>query len=466
MDYAVVDIETTGSHAGFGKITEIAIIIYDGRKITDRYITLINPEVAIPHWISSLTGITNEMVEEAPRFYEVARKIYQMLEDKIFVAHNVNFDYNFIREEFRSLGSDINLKKLCTVRLSRKIFPGLPSYSLGNLCKSLNVRINDRHRAFGDAEATAKILGMLIRSDEKGYLTKFLKKSSPETYLPPNLPREQYDGLPESAGVYYFFDNNGKVIYVGKANNIKSRIKGHFSPGSETNRKPRMMEEIHGISYELCGNELVSLLFEANEIKRLWPVYNRAHKWVVLNYGVYAYEDRQGYKRFSISRTKKDEQPLIAFKSHEEARNFMLRMTSQFNLCPKFTGLQNGAGACFDHRIKQCKGACAGKERPGSYNRRVRKFLGTLETSNISLMVLGNGREQGESSVVWIENGTYKGFGFFNDSEQGSDPEELKKYIKKYPDNRDIQRILNAYLRNNKQYKIIPLNKFQSSLFG
>ena len=227
--YAVVDIETTGSFTGRHKITEIAIYIFDGQKIIDEYQTLVNPESSIPPYISSMTGITNKMVEDAPKFYEVAKDILLKLEGHIFVAHNVNFDYNFIRQEFKSLGGDFQSKKLCTVRLARKIIPGLPSYSLGNLAKHLGIEINGRHRAFGDAKATVKVLQHLLDNDTKDHVEKALKRNSFEATLPPNLTKDQFLKLPEETGVYYFYDHKGKVIYVGKAKNIKSRIKSHFS---------------------------------------------------------------------------------------------------------------------------------------------------------------------------------------------------------------------------------------------
>jgi DNA polymerase III subunit epsilon len=174
--YAIVDIETTGNYILRSRITEIAIYNYDGEKVTDTFHTLINPESSIPPYISSLTGITNQMVEKAPKFYEVAKTVYQLLDKRIFVAHNVNFDYNFIRQEFKSLGGDFQARKLCTVRLARKIMPGLPSYGLGNLAKHLNIEINSRHRAFGDAEATVKIFEVLKESDKEGCIQQSLKK--------------------------------------------------------------------------------------------------------------------------------------------------------------------------------------------------------------------------------------------------------------------------------------------------
>jgi DNA polymerase-3 subunit epsilon len=465
MEYAVVDIETTGSYTGSDKITEIAILIHNGKKVIDRFQTLINPESYIPAWITSLTGISNEMVANAPRFFEVAKDIYQKLDGRVFVAHNVNFDYNFIRQEFKSLGGDFNSKKLCTVRLSRKIFPGFPSYSLGNLCKQLGIKINDRHRAFGDAEATAKVLSLLIKNDAGGQIENALKRSSGDAFLPPNLPKEVFDSLPENPGVYYFNDSKGNVIYVGKANNIKSRVKGHFTPGSDTTQKRRMIDEIHRITYELCGNELVALLFEANEIKRLWPVFNRQQKKTGLNYGIFQYEDKLGYQRFAISRILKDAQPLVSFRSMIEAREFLHRKSSEFSLCPKLCGLQTSTGACFDYGIRQCDGACIGKEKPNSYNKKVMAAMQALSTSDQSVAIIGKGRNDNESTVVWIEHGIYKGFGFFDNDINANDLLSLKSCVKSYPDNQDIQRILRIYLQRDRQYKIIPLNETQIDIF-
>jgi DNA polymerase III subunit epsilon len=455
--YAIVDIETTGNYTVRSRITEIAIYVYDGDKITETFHSLINPESNIPPYISSLTGITNSMVENAPKFYEVAKTVYQLLDNRIFVAHNVNFDYNFIRQEFKSLGGNFQARKLCTVRLARKILPGLPSYGLGNLAKHLNITINSRHRAFGDAEATVKIFRILKDSDREGCIEQCLKKGSNEATLPPNLPREEFEKLPEEPGVYYFFDSRGKVIYVGKAINIKKRIRGHFTPGSETIRKQNMFREIHGVSYELCGNELVSLLFENHEIRRLWPLYNQAQKRISWNYGIYLYEDQRGYLRFSISRTNKHEVPVSFFKSLNEARSFLRNKTEEFELCPKLTGLQISPGSCFDYRIRKCSGACIGEEKVSSYNKRVKKALQSLSQENLTAAIVGQGRNHEESSVVWIEQGKYIGFGFFDRSMEVLHSSQLKEFIKFFPDNQDIQRILHSYLRNGKDYRILAV---------
>src|SRR6218665_2782554 len=185
--YAVVDIETTGGYAENHRVTEIAIYHHDVLRITDSFHTLLNPGRSVPQFITGLTGITTEMVREAPAFEEMSDEIYGWLKDRVFVAHNAHFDYSFIKKEFEEVGIAWAPRKLCTVRLSRKIIPGLHSYSLGRLAESLGIRITDRHRAGGDAQATAQILDVLIRKDLEGVIDKALKRNSGETILPPNL---------------------------------------------------------------------------------------------------------------------------------------------------------------------------------------------------------------------------------------------------------------------------------------
>jgi DNA polymerase-3 subunit epsilon len=204
LNYTVVDIETTGNGYKGQKITEISIFVFDGKKVLDEYTTLVNPEQNIPAFITNLTGITNAMVRNAPKFYEVAKKIEEITKDTIFVAHNVNFDYNIIQAEFKSLGFDFKRKKLCTVRLTRKIVPGLKSYSLGNICVDENIPINGRHRAKGDAEATTELFRRLIERDDNFIINSFLNPRSRQATLPPLLEKIVVDNLPEKHGVYYF----------------------------------------------------------------------------------------------------------------------------------------------------------------------------------------------------------------------------------------------------------------------
>jgi DNA polymerase-3 subunit epsilon len=235
--YAVVDIETTGGSARLERITEIAVYIHDGKEIVNEYSTLVNPERNIPYFITSLTGITNEMVEDAPKFYEVAKKIVEITEDNIFVAHNARFDYSFIRQEFSMLGYNFRRRLLDTVSLSRKLLPGHKSYSLGNLCNDLGIKINDRHRASGDALATVRLLELLLEKDRELNQCSLVRNSK-ASKLHPALDINKINDLPEEPGVYYFHNESGDVIYVGKSRNILERVNSHLS----TNTSSREME--------------------------------------------------------------------------------------------------------------------------------------------------------------------------------------------------------------------------------
>ena len=219
--YSIIDIETTGGNAPYHRITEIAIIIHDGKKVIDKFSTLINPERSIPWNITRLTGISDTMVQNAPRFCDVAKKIVELTEGNIFVAHNVSFDYNFIRSEFNQLGFDFNRNQLCTVRLSRALIPGKPSYSLGNLCDSLGIKVNDRHRATGDALATSKLFEMLYEINKEYIESRILPSRFAFSGLNAKLNREKLDSLPESTGIYFLHNEEGRLIYIGKSKSIR-----------------------------------------------------------------------------------------------------------------------------------------------------------------------------------------------------------------------------------------------------
>ena len=272
--YTIIDVETTGQG---NKITEISIFKYDGAQIIDEFTSLVNPETYIPDYITALTGIDNVMVANAPTFSEIAKDILAITEETIFVAHSVNFDYNVIRNEFKDIGIDFRRKKLCTVRLSRKLIPGHKSYSLGKICNALDIDINGRHRARGDAEATVILFEKLLNTeDSETVFNDFLKKSSKEATLPPHLPSSVFNDIPNEAGIYYFKNKKGKVIYVGKAKDLKKRVLGHFY--NKTEKELNLCRETADIDFELSGSELIALLMEDAAIKHHFPEYNQVLK--------------------------------------------------------------------------------------------------------------------------------------------------------------------------------------------
>ena len=442
MRYAIVDIETTGSYQRQHAITEIAILIHDGKKIVDSFETLINPETSIAPFVSRMTGITNQMLNNAPKFHEVAKQIWTMTDDAVFVAHSVNFDFSFIREEFKSLGADYKRKKLCTVRLSRKIFPGYSSYSLGNICGHLGIDISNRHRAMGDAAATAYLFDLCLQYDKEDVIKKSLNKNSREALLPPHLPKEVFETLPEKTGVYYFHDEHGKIIYVGKAIDIKSRIYSHLT-GKGSAKLP-FLTAIANITYTLCGTELIALLLESHEIKRLFPLYNQAQKFNRGNYVLVDYFDMEGIHHLMYAKTHPSLQPLSTFKSFEAAREFMSSFTSTYNLCPKYCGIRTCNGPCFDYQLKKCSGVCAGVEDVDEYNDRVSIAIQSLSKNLATKMIVDEGRTWNEKSVVLIENGIYKGFGYFDSGVKINTIEEARNIIQPYKHNADVQRILNV----------------------
>lgn len=445
--YAIIDIETTGGSALTEKITEIAIYKHDGTAVVDEYQTLVNPEKPIPPFITRLTGISDEMVSRAPKFYEVARKIVEFTEGCTFVAHNSAFDYQFVRQEFLRLGYRYKRPNLCTVKLSRKLIPGLPSYSLGNLCQSLNITIKDRHRAAGDALATVKLFEKLLSVDENlcGISTDGLH---------PDLDRGVFVNLPSAAGVYYFYSEKGVPIYVGKSKDIASRVHTHFS-SSKTDKALQMRESVAKIGYCETGSELVALLKESAEIKNLKPVYNRLQRRTLYRYGLYLFENQAGYHCLQVSKLNKSSKPITVYTSYEEASAQIRRLAGMNRLCQKLCGIYHNHGACFHYGINMCNGACIGEEAPENYNIRVKQALSVYAHAGENMIIIDKGRNEDEHSAVLIEKGIYKGFGWYNPAETGDEPENIKKYIEPQSDNRDVLQIINSYLNHARGIKIL-----------
>lgn len=448
--YAVIDIETTGGKAHENRIIEIAVAVHNGDYIVDYFESLVNPGIPIPRFISAFTGITNEMVEAAPDFSDIADRIDRMTQDCVFVAHNVNFDYSFVQQEYKSIGKKFERKRICTIRLSRKVFPNLPSYSLGNLCKNLNIQSDAFHRAGDDTRATVKLLELILKNDKENVVRDMIRKSSGEALLPPNLNRDDYDNLPSSPGVYYFLDKKKRVIYVGKANNIRSRVKSHFGARSTTRKKGDLINEIHRVKFRLCGNDLVAFLLEASEINRLWPKYNAAIKGPRISFGVFSYHDRYGYQRLAVQKVQRMTKPLIEFRSIPEARLFLEEKSKEYSLCLKLCNLQSSHGPCNHVETQLCKGACETTEPANSYNERVLKAVQSFGDNKPSFVIFGNGRNEEESSYVMVENGNYLGFGFINNHQSRTifEPELLKGFLERHPHTHHAESILAYFIEN------------------
>tara|TARA_R110000764_G_scaffold74800_3_gene151457 strand:+ start:122 stop:1486 length:1365 start_codon:yes stop_codon:yes gene_type:complete len=446
--YTIIDIETTGNGVKGNRITEISIFKYDGHEVIDEFTSLVNPQCPIPAFITGLTGIDNDMVRNAPLLEEIIPQINAITADTIFVAHSVNFDYNVIKNEFKLLGHDFSRKKLCTVRLSRKLLPGYNSYSLGKLTAALGIPLTDRHRARGDAHATVLLFHKLLRAENSEKVFKlFLNSKSQEATLPPGLPKEEYLKLPTTPGVYYFKDQKGKIIYVGKAKNIKKRVLGHFY--DKKTKEITLCAETTSLDFEETGNELIALLKESAEIKHHYPKYNSAQKRSIQQYGIFSYEDRNGIIHLAFNKIKMTPNPLAICYSPTEARQYLETLCSTFELCPKYCHLQENVAVCSHYKIKQCIGICSDLQMINEYNDRVKDALTSLKEVQTDVFIKIKGRTADENAFVFIQENNYSGYGFVPKETPIQQPKDLETFIVRQKNTLETQRIIESYLRQN-----------------
>ena len=457
MLYAIIDIETTGGAAARERITEIAVVLHDGVNIIETFETLINPERSIPQYITQITGISDVMVVNAPKFYEIAKKLVQITEGAVFVAHNVRFDYGFVQEEFRRLGYTYVRKQLCTVKLSRAAFPGLQSYALGNLIKHFNIKVKDRHRALADALATTDIFEKILSKEENHVkTTDLINKGIKQNALPEGIDLQKLHELPETCGVYYLYDKNAEVVYVGKSINIQKRVFEHFKDKTPKGDK---LQGIWDISYEETGSELVALLLEDFEIKKLKPSINKAQRKTYFPYAIYSFTDEKGYIRFNaiknIATVRKKYTVLQEFEKLNDAKGFLKGVAKRFELCEKLMEVQAADGACFYHQIGQCRGACAGAEPAETYNERATEACEHLNTTfETDFFIIDKGRNDRENAVILIENGHFSGFGYADT--EGVTFEDFFESVKNMKPSSNSNRIVRQFLAHNKKIKIIP----------
>lgn len=449
--YAIIDIETTGGQFNEEGITEIAIYKFDGHEIVDQFVSLVNPEIPIQPFVVKLTGINDAMLRSAPKFFEVAKRIIEMTNDCVLVAHNAEFDYRILRTEFRRLGYDFKQKTLCTVELSKKLLPEQTSHSLGKLVRALGIPMADRHRASGDALATVKLFQLLLAKDIEKVILKELIKSEIQKGITPKL-HVIIDNLPSKTGVYYIHNEGGKLIYIGKSKNIKKRINQHFT-GIDV-KSIKIQREVFSVTYEETGSELIALLKESEEIKIHKPIYNRAQRKSVFNIALYIEADKKGYLNLKLQKTDGRRKEITSFSTLQEAQNALFRITSAYKLCQKFTGLYITKESCFQYKIKECDGACIGEISPEEYNLRVQEFITKNSFENQNMIVTDRGRNLSERSAVLIENGVYKGYAFYDLNYQIQNIEILKNILIPMQNNRDTKNIIQSHIRKSKFLKI------------
>lgn len=395
------------------------------------------------------------MLRNAPKFYEVAKRIVEITEGCIIVAHNAQFDNRILRTEFKRLGFEFERETLCTVELSKTLIPDLPSYSLGKLVRSLGIPVTDRHRASGDALATVKLFKLLLSKDiEKTIIQTFLRKQ-PKLQLEPKLV-DIIAQMPSITGVYYIHNKDGDIIYIGKSKNIKRRINQHFTGTDSKSKKIQL--KVATVTYEATGNELIALLKENEEIKRNKPILNRALKKSLFSHGLYKSIDTNGYINLNIEPVDGRKKAITTFTNKQSGKAFLNHAAEKHKLCLKLTGLEKTLSSCFKYEIKECEGACINEENTEAYNSKVQKIIKKYSYSNQNMIIIDRGRNVNERSAILIENGVYKGYSFYDLNYQLNNIEILKSILTPMDNNRDTQHIIQTYMRKKKRLKILKFN--------
>ncbi|HQK39763.1 MAG TPA: exonuclease domain-containing protein [Flavobacterium alvei] len=450
--YCILDIETTGGQFNEEGITEIAIYKFDGHEIVDQFISLVNPEIPIQPFVVKLTGINNAMLRSAPKFFEVAKRIIEMTNDCVLVAHNADFDYRILRTEFRRLGYDFNVKTLCTVELSKRLLPEQPSHSLGKLVRALGIPMADRHRANGDAMATVKLFKMLLDKDLDKEIVKDLIKFEIQKGIAPKL-RDIVESLPSKTGLYYIHKEDGKIIFIGKSRNIRKRVNQHFTGITKSAKK--IQNEVFTVTYEETGSELIALLKEAEEIKIHKPIYNRMSPKTNFSWAIYVEKDADGYLNLKLQKADRRKKELKSYTSQQEGKDALFRISSHYQLCPKLAGLHEIKTPCFQHTTNECDGTCVREIPLSEYNERVQAFIDKNLFDNKTFALLDRGRTVSERSVILVESGMYKGYAFYDLNYQINNLDILRNIITPMQSNRDTRNSIQSYMRKAKTIKII-----------
>ncbi len=454
--YAILDLETTGGNPSRDRIIEVAVLIHNGKRVIEQYNTLVNPGRKISPFIQAFTGITNEMVSSAPYFETISDCIASITMNRVFVAHDVRFDYAFIKNEFKRLGLIFNRRQLCTVRLARQLLPKENSYNLKKLCDSLSIPLHNSHRAYADATATGHLFEHLFKQGCGSTIKNLTKNELDSVHLPPQLNNEDVDLLPEETGIYYFMNNKKQVIYVGKSKNIRQRVLSHFSADLTSQKARSMKMATHAIATRTTGSTLLATLLESQEIKRLMPDFNYAQRRKKYRYGLFLRNRNDGLMTFNIGLINLKETPLKSFTRRKVAEEYLMKLTRQQSLCYRLANMNMDPFGCKNRNFGDCVGSCPindlGVE---AYNDRINRIIASFNYPYRNFFILGKGRDQGEYSFVNVEGGQYKGFGFLTESEAEKEPNNWKEHLISCQENEEIPTMILNYLKKNKKDKLV-----------
>ena len=452
--YAILDIETTGGQFNEEGITEIAIYKFDGHEVVDQFISLVNPEIPIQPFVIKLTGINNAMLRTAPKFFEVAKRIIEITNNCILVAHNASFDSRILRTEFRRLGYDFQVPTLCTVELAQRLIPEQPSYSLGKLVRALGIPMADRHRAGGDALATVKLFKMLLDKDFEKTIVKQFVKTEVEKGLAPRL-LDIIEQLPSRTGIYYIHDESGEIIFIGRSKNIKKTVNQHFI-GTSTKAK-KIQTLVYTVTYEETGSELIAQLKELEEINFNKPKLNRSPVRINSGWIVLSHVDDHGYINLKIQKGSRSKKVISHFSSFAEATSKILYLAQKHEVCLKLCGVEETENQCANFDSNLCDGACMQKPEVAEYNQRVQIVIESLSFHNKAILVQDRGRNISERSAVLIENGRYIGYTFYDLNYQVTNLNVLRNIIVLTQQSNNLLPMIQMYANKNRHAKVIAL---------
>jgi len=440
--YAVLDIETTGGKYDEEGITEIAIYRFDGHKVDDQFISLINPEKEIQPFVVKLTGINNQMLRSAPKFYEVAKRIIEITEDCTLVAHNAQFDYRILQTEFRRLGYDYQRKSLCTVELSKELLPKQPSYSLGKLVRALGIPVSDRHRANGDAIATVKLFKLLLSKDVHKKIVQNNIRQEQVGQLNPRLI-EIVERLPSETGVFYMYNIDGELIYLSKSSNIRKKVNKIFINSAPKNRK--IQKEVRKVSFDLTGNVLIAQLKEIQESHGNKPRYNSKRKQK-FTHALYLEKEDNSPLRLIVDKFDLDQTSILNFVNYNQAIKVQQEILTEFELHYN----DNAAGQIGQQSLQN-------QDELKAYNKRVRKAIHQYSLTKGSFAIVDKGRSINEQSVILFIKDKLKGYGFFELNHQLNNLEILQSIITPIEDSKTVRYYIEQYLRKKPNLKIVQL---------
>ena len=429
-----VDIETTGGSYRSSRVLEVAVIRYEHGEVVQEFSTLLNPHTYIPASITTLTGIAANDVVDAPTFSDIADELMEVMDGAVFIAHNVRFDYSFLKHEFAMVGMDFSPKLLCTVRLSRALYQQEKGHSLAKLIDRYNIPVLARHRALDDARAMMYFTQLAFDQHGAILFNMAVARQLKTQYLPPNLDIEELNTIGNVPGVYIFKDDAHQPLYVGKSVSLKKRILSHFQDVSS--REVKISQLVHHVETIPTGSELAALVLESKLVKELQPIHNRMLRRVA-SYAMLVKNEVDGYASIQIKQGNIEQDTDIShiyglYETRTKAKKRIEELTRAFQLCPKLMGIEKTKGSCFSYALGTCKGACIGQESTQLYNRRFEFALerNRLESWPFDTAIMVPVNDQGERVIIqnWIIQGYINEFGerVFDSVQSHFDVDEYK----------------------------------------